>query len=62
MNSKTYPVKISYAGDNTHMGANASTNVIINKFTSKITANAVTTTYNINKNLMLTLKDIKTRH
>ena len=59
LNSKTYPVKISYAGDNTHMDANASTNVIINKVTSKISANAVTTTYNINKNLVLTLKDGK---
>ena len=57
--SNTYPIKISYAGDDNHMGSNASTYVIINKISSQITANAVTTTYNINKNLMITLKDIK---
>ena len=57
--SNTYPIKISYAGDDNHMGSNASTNVIINKISTQITANAVTTTYNINKNLMIALKDIK---
>ena len=47
-----YTVKIKYA-------STIETAVVVNKITTKLTANNVTATYNVNKNLIISLKDSK---
>lgn len=53
----TYNAKISYAGDEYYSGSTANAVVKVNKAKTKITAPAVTATYNVDKNLVITLKD-----
>ena len=54
-----YAITVEYSGDS-HNSANSTTaKLTVNKFKTQLTANAVTTTYNVNKNLVITLKDSK---
>ena len=52
-----YNAKISYAGEGCYLGSTASAVVKINKAKTKITAPAITATYNKYKDLVITLKD-----
>ena len=54
---KTYTAKISFAGDDLYNGSSATAKVTINKINTKLTAAKVTATYNVNKYLIITLKD-----
>ena len=55
--SGTYNVTIIVAENEYYTSATNKTTFTAEKLTSKITANPVTTTYNIGKNLIITLKD-----
>lgn len=50
---------VDYQGDEIYASSNATVQITVNKINTKISANAVTTTYNVNKNLVITLKDNK---
>ena len=52
----SYIAKISL-DDKYHKSSTVETAVVVNKITTKLTANNVTTTYNVNKNLIISLKD-----
>lgn len=52
-----YTAKINFTGTETYMASSTSTTVTISKDSPKLTASAVTTTYNVAKNLVITLKD-----
>ena len=54
---KTYTAKISFAGDDLYNGSSATAKVTINKINTKLAAAKVTATYNVNKYLIITLKD-----
>ena len=51
----TYVANVTFAGDELYINANATANVIVNKVVSSITASKVTATYNVAKNLVITL-------
>ena len=51
----TYVANIAFAGDDVYIKSNATANVIVNKIASSLTAPKVTTTYNVGKNLVITL-------
>ena len=48
---------VDYEGDENYVASNTTVTVTVNKINTQLSANAVTTTYNINKNLVITLKD-----
>lgn len=51
----TYVANITFAGDEVYAKSNATANVIVNKIASSLAAPAVTATYNVAKNLVITL-------
>ena len=51
----TYVANIAFAGDDLYAKSNATANVVVNKIASSLTAPAVTATYNVGKNLVITL-------
>ncbi|WP_405308990.1 hypothetical protein, partial [Methanobrevibacter sp.] len=51
-----YIAKISFE-DEYYFASTIETAVVVNKITTKLTANNVTATYNVNKNLIISLKD-----
>ena len=51
----TYVANIAFAGDDLYAKSNATANVVINKIASSLTAPAVTATYNVVRNLVITL-------
>ena len=51
----TYVANIAFAGDEVYAKSNATANVVVNKVASSLTAPAVTATYNVGKNLVITL-------
>ena len=51
----TYVANIAFAGDEVYAKSNATANVVINKIASSLTAPAVTATYNVVRNLVITL-------
>ena len=51
----TYPANITFTGDEVYAKSNATAKVVINKIASSITATKVTATYNVAKNLVITL-------
>ena len=53
----SYIAKISI-DDKYYMGSDVETAVVVNKITSKLTVGDVSTTYNVNKDLIISLKDI----
>ncbi len=52
----SYIVKISF-GDEYYAASSIETAVVVNKIATRLTANNVTATYNVNKNLIISLKD-----
>ena len=52
-----YNVSVVYSGDENFCNATANARLTVNKAKTKLTTNAVTATYNVNKNLVITLKD-----
>ena len=52
-----YTAEISYSGNENYTESKATAKVTVNKFKTKLTASKVTTTYNVGKNLVITLKD-----
>ena len=54
-----HDIEVFCAGDENHTAAYAKASITIKKFKTQITANAVTTTYNVNKKLVISLKDVK---
>ncbi|MBE6513211.1 MAG: hypothetical protein E7Z75_08755 [Methanobrevibacter olleyae] len=53
----TYIATLSYAGNDLYNGSSATAKVTISKINTKLTASKVTATYNVNKYLLITLKD-----
>ena len=53
----TYIATLSYAGNDTYEGSSTTAKVTVNKINTKLTASKVTATYNVNKYLLITLKD-----
>ena len=50
---------VDYGGDRRYNPSNTAVNITVNKIKTKLTAKTVTTVYNVNKNLVITLKDSK---
>ena len=48
---------VDYEGDENYTASNTTVTVTVNKINTELSANAVTATYNIDKNLVITLKD-----
>ncbi|MEE0935867.1 MAG: hypothetical protein U0L42_09355 [Methanobrevibacter sp.] len=61
MSPKTYYANIKFNGSENYLPSNASAKITINKQTTQITSPDVTTTYNINKNFVVTLTDGQNR-
>ena len=55
--TKSYTVKIKYGGDENYAQSTATAKITINKIGTNIAAANITTTYNTNKDLIITLKD-----
>ena len=51
----TYVANIAFAGDEVYAKSNATANVVVNKIASSLAAPAVTATYDVAKNLVITL-------
>ena len=54
---QVYTAKITFAGNDVYNGSSADVQVTVNKAKTQITADAIITTYNIDKDLVITLKD-----
>ena len=54
----TYTAVIRFAGNEVYNESSAVANVTVKKISTKLNATKVTTTYNVNKTLVVTLKDI----
>ena len=52
-------ININFAGNTNYLPSNATVNVSVSKKGTALTASSVTTTYNVAKNLVITLKDSK---
>ncbi|MBR5504010.1 MAG: Ig-like domain repeat protein [Methanobrevibacter sp.] len=52
-----YTVEISYPGNENYTNSNATAKLTVNKLDTELTADEITTTYNISKDLVITLKD-----
>ena len=55
----THDIEVICDGDENHTAAYANASITVDKVKTQITANAITTTYNVNKNLVISLKDVK---
>ena len=53
-----YSVEMSFMGDEGFFSSFNSTNITVNKLATRISASAITATYNVFKNLVITLKDV----
>ena len=53
----TYDVKIIFMGNDNYEGSDAAATLIINKDSTILSADSITTTYNVNKGLVISLKD-----
>lgn len=58
LNVATYTATITFKDDEYYIGSNKTVNITVNKLKTQLTANSITATYNVNKNLVVTLKDI----
>ena len=57
LSSKTYAAKITFNGDDIYTKSSKEVKVTVNKLKTQLTAKSVTTSYKVNKNLIITLKD-----
>ena len=55
LNPNTYVANIAFAGDVVYIKSNATANVVVNKVATSLSAPAVSATYNVAKNLVITL-------
>ena len=55
LNPDTYVATIAFTGDEVYVKSNANASVVINKVASSLSAPAVSATYNVAKNLVITL-------
>ena len=53
----TYTLTVTTIPDENHSPVTKTATITVNKLKTQLTANAITTTYNINKDLVITLKD-----
>ena len=56
--TKNATAYVDYSGDRRYNPSNTTTEITVNKIKTTLTAKSITTTYNINKNLVITLKDV----
>ena len=49
---------VDYGGDRIHNPSNTTVQVTVNKLNTTLIVNSVTVTYNVNKNLVITLEDV----
>ena len=52
-----YTVKINYSGNENYTGSSATAKITVNRETTELTAENVRATYNVDKDLVITLKD-----
>ena len=57
LNAGTYTLTVTTIADANHNNVTKTATITVNKLKTELTASAVTTTYNINKDLVITLKD-----
>ena len=58
INVDEYEVNVSYSGNEIFGAVTATANITVNKAKTVLSANAVVTVYNVNKYLVITLKDV----
>ena len=59
LDAGTYTLKVTTITDANHNPATGTANITVNTVQTQLTASGVTTTYNVNKDLIITLKDDK---
>ena len=59
LNVGTYTLTVATIADADHNNVTKNVTITVNKLKTQLVANAITATYNINKNLVITLKDVK---
>ena len=57
LNPGTYNLTVTTITDANHNSVTKTVKITVNKIKTKLTANAITTTYNVDDNLVITLKD-----
>ena len=57
LDAGTYTLTVTTIADNNHNNVTKNATIIVNKLKTELTGSAITTTYNINKDLVITLKD-----
>ena len=57
LDAGTYTLTVTAIADNNHNNVTKNVTIIVNKLKTELTGSAITTTYNINKDLVITLKD-----
>ena len=57
LDAGTYTLTVTAIVDNNHNNITKNVTIIVNKLKTELTGSAITTTYNINKDLVITLKD-----
>jgi len=57
LDAGTYTLTVTAIADNNHNNVTKNATIIVNKLKTELTGSAITTTYNINKDLVITLKD-----
>ena len=58
LDAGTYTLTVTAIGDKNHNNVTKNATITVNKLKTELTSNAITTTYNVNKDLVITLKDI----
>ena len=58
LDAGTYTLTVTAIADKNHNNVTENATMIVNKLKTELTGSAITTTYNINKDLVITLKDI----
>ena len=58
LDAGTYTLTVTAIADKNHNNVTENATIIVNKLKTELTGSAITTTYNINKDLVITLKDI----
>ena len=57
LNAGTYTLTVTTIADANHNSITKNATITVNKLKTEITGNAITTTYNVNKDIVITLKD-----
>ena len=57
LDTGTYTLTVTAIADKNHNNITKNATIIVNKLKTELTGNAITTTYNVNKDLVITLKD-----